>query len=350
MIARNLFAVAILGLIAFLLVSCDQTQSKKQPAETQVSGAGATFPAPLYKKWIEAYEKTHKETNIEYDPVGSGEGIKRFVRNEVDFGASDAAMTDEQMAAVKRGVKLIPATAGIVTLAYNLKDVHSPLKLPRDVYVDIFWGKITRWNDPRIAKANPGVKLPDREIFLVVRQDSSGTTYAFTNHLSAINREWRNRGPQAGKLINWPAKTMVARGNEGVAARIKISEGAIGYVEYGYAQRAGLSMALLENKSGNYVQPLPEKGSLTLANTAQQMPESLRMFFPDPDGKDSYPIVTYSWIMLYDSYPDLKKGSAVKDFVKWGISEGQKYGSDFGYCPLPKQVAQLGAAAVDKVK
>ena len=192
---------------------------------------------------------------ISYEAVGSGEGIKRFMDQEVDFGASDAAMSDEQMTQVARGVKLIPATAGTIALACNLKGLTGPLKLPRDVYVDIFLGTIKDWNDPRLLQANPGLNLPANPIILVTRLESSGTTYALTNHLSAISPAWRDRGPGVGKLIEWPTHPMTARANEGVAGRIKITEGSMGYAEYGYAQRAGLPMAWLESKAGNFIAP-----------------------------------------------------------------------------------------------
>ncbi len=346
---RRLWTMAMLVFLLGGLVSCQQAAKEPRSGAIEISGAGATFPAPLYKKWIEEYEKANKDVAITYKGVGSGEGIKRFVNNEVDFGASDAAMTDEQMAKVDRGVKLIPATAGIVVLAYNLKGVKPPLKLSRELYVDIFSGKIEKWNDPRIQKANPGVVLPAKDIILVVRQDSSGTTFAFTNHLSAVSTDWRDKGPGVGKLVEWPAKAMVARGNEGVAGRIKISEGAIGYAEFGYADRAGLSMAQLENKSGNFVEPSPLNGRSTLENTASEMPHNLRLFLPDPAGKNSYPIVTYSWLMLYGKYPDTQKSAALKQFVDWGISTGQEYGPHFGYCPLPHKVADKGRQALAEI-
>ena len=214
---------------------------------------------------------------MSYDAVGSGEGTRQFMAGTVDFGASDAAMRDDQMAAVARGVQLLPAVAGSIVLAYNLDGLGGDLKLTRDVYVDIFLGKIKTWDDSRIKAINPGLRLPNDNIALVVRQDSSGTTYAFTNHLSAISDTWRDRGPGVGQMIDWPGNAMVAPGNEGVAGRIKMSQGAIGYVEYGIAQRAGLSMAWLENKAGQFVQPHGGSGLATLLNVT--IPQN-RAFFP----------------------------------------------------------------------
>ncbi|MGO9569292.1 MAG: phosphate ABC transporter substrate-binding protein PstS [Desulfomonilaceae bacterium] len=350
MIAPRIYTITMMVLLLGLLCSCEREAQKSEPTGIQISGAGATFPAPVYKRWIEEYRKTHEDVVINYQAVGSGEGTKRFINQEVDFGASDAALNDEQIAKIEGGVKLIPVTAGIIVLAYNLKELNGSLRLPRDVYVAIFSGAITFWNDPRIKQANPGLNLPSKGILLVARQDSSGTTFAFTNHLSAVNKEWRDRGPGVGKVVQWPANAMTAHGNEGVAGRIKISEGAIGYVEYGFATRAGLPMAWLENKAGKFVEPVLANGEATLANTQAEIPQNLRMFFPDPPGPDSYPLVTYSWLLLYGKYSDPQKGAAVKDFVKWGIDEGQRYAEPLGYCRVPSEVVGLANKAIEEIK
>src|SRR5262245_7975300 len=189
----------------------------------QLHGAGATFPAPLYKKWVEAYQKQHPDVQLSYKAIGSGEGTRQFMAGVVDFGASDAAMSDEEMAAVARGVQLLPLVAGSIVLAYHLDDVGGDLQLSRDVYVDIFLGKITTWDDPRLKAINPRLRLPHATIALVVRQDSSGTTYAFSNHLSAMSATWRDQGPGVGRVLAWPSHPMMAPGNEGVAGRIKHS-------------------------------------------------------------------------------------------------------------------------------
>jgi phosphate transport system substrate-binding protein len=345
-VSAFMMAIVLLGLAA----SCSRQPGETQPREISIAGAGATFPHPLYKKWIDKYQNARTDVGIFYDAVGSGEGVRRFLKQEVDFGASDAAMSDEEMAKVDRGVKLIPATAGIIVLAYNLKDAGGQLKLPREVYVSIFAGEIKKWDDARIKQANPGLNLPSVGIIPITRTDSSGTTYAFTNHLSAISKTWRDRGPGVGKVVQWPLNSMSARGNEGVAGRIKITEGAIGYVEYGYAQRAGLSMAALENKSGNFIEPSPARGQATLTNTQDDMPETRRLFFPDPPGESSYPIVTYSWILLYGTYPDQQKAAALKDFVAWGITEGQKFSEELGFCSLPARIRDLGAQDLGSIK
>lgn len=315
-------------------------------APIAITGAGATFPAPLYEKWIAAYSAKRLGVTIAYRPVGSGEGVKRFMAGEVDFAGSDSAMSDEQIARVGRGVQLIPATAGMVVVAYHVKGLDGPLRLPRKVYVDIFTGKIGRWNDPRIAQANPGLTFPARDITIVARQDSSGTTYAFTNHLSAVSPEWRDRGPGVGNAVDWPGNAMVARGNEGVAARIKMSDGAIGYVEYGFAKRLELPMAMLENRAGRFVAADAESGRRAFADNLSQMPDHLRAFLPDPEGEGSYPIVTLSWLLLYREHPNSRVSHALKDFVSWGLTEGQRIGQDMGYVPLPEEVVALSKSAL----
>jgi phosphate transport system substrate-binding protein len=315
-----------------------------------IVGAGATFPAPLYQRWIKEFSKKHADFTLFYDAVGSGDGTKRFMGEQTDFGASDAAMTDEQMAQVKGGVQLIPATAGVIVLAYHLPDVPGQLRLSREVYTDIFLGKIRYWDDERIKQLNPGMKLPRLNIVTVTRSDSSGTTWAFTNHLSAISPEWKKEGPGVGKKVDWPGNSMSARYNEGVAAKIKYSWGSIGYLEYGIAKRAGLAMATIENKAGQYVKPDGESGTTTLANTSTKMPPNLRMYLPDPDGSNSYPIVTYTWLLLYKNYSNPARARQVKQFVNWGLTEGQKYAAEYGYAPLPEAVATSALKALAAVK
>jgi phosphate transport system substrate-binding protein len=313
-------------------------------------GAGATFPALLYKQWFAEYKKSTPNVAIAYDAVGSGEGVRRFIgkgveeKDKIDFGASDAAMTDEELAAVPEGVVMIPVTAGSVVLAYNLPGFTGDLRLSRKAYEGIFLGEVTEWNDPLIARSNPGVTLPKMGIAVVVRSDASGTTYAFTNHLAAISERWRARVGSA-TLVDWPGNAMRAPGNEGVAGRIKVSIGAIGYVNYGSARQADLPMAVLENKEGAFIRPTPQSGAQTLA--AVQLPENLRVFMPDPAGADSYPIVTFSWIVLRRSYPDQAKAEALAALLRWCLGNGQKYGQDLGYVPLPPPVSTRAIAAVD---
>lgn len=306
----------------------------------------------LYQKWFSAYQQQHPQTVIAYEPVGSGEGVRRFIgkgisdEEKIDFGASDAAMQDEQIAQVPGGAILLPATAGAVALAYNLPDLGGELKLTRQAYAGIFLGRIKTWNDPVIALANPGLKLPKLTITTVVRQDSSGTTFAFTKHLDAISPEWRSRyGPAT--LVNWQGSAMRGRGNEGVAALVQQSVGSIGYVGYEFARRLGLKVAELENHEGKFVAPSQQSGAAGIAQA--QMPENLRAYVPDPSGDGSYPIVTLTWILLYRNYTDPHKVSALQQMLRWCLTDGQQYSGELGYLPLPATVAARSLAALDSL-
>ena len=342
MIARRWLLVC-LAVTVGIAVLRDAGGKDLPPGTMQLRGAGSTFAAPLQKKWLEAYQKRHPDVVVSYEAIGSGEGTKQFLAGAVDFGASDA-----EIAIVPSGAQLVPVMAGSIVLAYTLDGLGGPLKLSRAVYADIFLGKITSWDDPHLQQLNPGLKLPHQDIIVVVRQDSSGTTFAFTNHLSAISTEWRDRGPGVGTLITWPSNPMTARGNEGVAGRIKLSQGAIGYVEYGIAQRGDLAMAWLENKAGAFIQPHGGSGLATLLNVT--MPDNLRVFAPDPDGEESYPIVTYSWLLLYKTYDNPQKGAAIKNYVRWCLTDGQAFNESLGFVRLPPQVVSRALRAVDSIR
>ena len=330
----------------------EAAQAEAIPAgSTVLKGAGATFPSLLYKRWFSAYHAMHPDTYVKYATVGSGEGIRRFIGKDVspdeavDFGASDAALTDAQIAEAGNNAVMVPATAGCVVLAYNIPGFTGELKLSREAYAGIFLGEITNWNDPKIAKTNPGVKLPKLTIATVVRQDGSGTTFAFTNNLGAISEQWRGRFG-AATFVNWPGNAMRAKGNERVAATIENSAGAIGYVGYEFARRLGLTMATLENKEGRFVQPSEQSCSTALATA--EMPENLRVFIPDPSGADSYPIVTFSWILLHKQY-DAQTAAALRQLFQWALKDGQGYSSELGYVPIPTTVADKSLAAVNGI-
>jgi phosphate transport system substrate-binding protein len=340
--------------VAILLAACGGESTDAVPAVqtgTKITGAGATFPEPLYQEWIRRYNADHPELQIVYEGVGSGEGVARFIAEAVDFGASDSAMSDAQIAQVTRGVKLIPATAGMVVLAYNLPGVEGELRLPRDVYVDLFLGKIWKWNDPRIVAANPGLELPAKLIQTVVRRDSSGTTFAFTNHLSAISRAWRGEGPGTATLLQWPGGAMTGVGNEGVAHKIKISHGAIGYVEYGFAKRLGLPVASLQNSAGEFVAPDALSGQRSLEAAAQEgLPADLRLFVPDPPAANAYPIISLSWLLLYGQYPDASTSEVLKAAVAWALDAGQPIAESMGYVPLPSNIVEAARVALGEVR
>jgi phosphate transport system substrate-binding protein len=345
--------------LALSLTSCGEAPSASSggtasgsPASSPVvtenvtlSGAGATFPAPLYQRWFSDFNKTNPAVTVSYQSVGSGAGVKQFIAGTVDFGASDVAMKDEEIKKVPKGAIMLPMTAGSVVLAYNLPDLKAPLKLSRDAYVGIFQGKIKKWNDPAIAKSNSGVKLPDTGIKVVYRSDGSGTTAVFTKFLSAVSPAWKSSVGD-GKTVNWPSGTG-AKGNEGITAQIQQNQGSIGYVEYGYAKQNGLAFASLENKAGTFVEPSEQSAQATLSTV--KLPDNLRAFIVDPEGKDAYPIVTYTWLLAYKTYDDPNKAKALKAVIDYSIAEGQKVSSELGYIPLPADVVTKVKAAADAI-
>jgi phosphate transport system substrate-binding protein len=312
--------------------------------QTYLVGAGASFPAPLYQRWFQDLSNSSGSLQVDYQSVGSGAGVERFVQGLVDFGASDVAMKDDEIAKVDRGVLMLPMTAGSIVLAYNLPGV-SDLKLSREAYVDIFLGKITKWNDPKIAADNPGVNLPDQKITVVHRSDGSGTTGVFTKHLSAISSEWQQQVGE-GKTVQWPTGLGGGK-NDGVAALVSQNEGAIGYVEYGFSKMAGLPTAALENKSGQFIKASDESASATLA--AVTLPQNMRAFISDPEGGNSYPIVTYTWLLVYKTYDDPAKAKAMETAIEYGLNEGQEVAPQLGYIPLPRNVREKVASVADTI-
>lgn len=345
---RSALAAGLVSLIAF---------SGPASADVKLNGSGASFPFPIYSKWFKDFSKASKDIRVDYQSKGSGAGIQDLVNGTVDFAASDAAMTEEEMAQVKQGVVLLPMTAGEVVIIYNLKGVDG-LKLPRSVYPAIFAGKITKWNDPAIAEANPGVSLPDKNITVVTRSDSSGTTYVFTGHLAAISDDFKSAVGQ-GKAPEWP-KTGVfvaAPKNDGVTAQVQQNDGAIGYVEYGYAKLTGWKqIAQLENKSGSFVSAGPESGAAALA--AAEFPEgtlpnsevpNLIAWIWDPAGADSYPIATFTWMLFYKDQDD-DKAAALRKLVEYGVKEGQSAADSMGYIPLPETVQEKVLKAAEFIQ
>src|SRR5262245_14058757 len=310
----------------------------------KLQGAGASFPAPLYLKWFKSFSSAQPNVQVDYQSVGSGSGVKSFMDRTVDFAASDAAMKPEDMAKVNGGVQPLPMTAGSIVLAHSLKDVPN-LKLSREAYVGIFSGKITKWNDPAIAKVNPDAKLPDAPIHVIVRADSSGTTFVFTKHLSTVNKEFeKNIG--VNNMPNWPVGTR-SKGNEGITASLQTTPGSIGYIEYGYAHSQKLPIAVLQNKAGNYV--APTTASAIAALTSAEMPSDLIAWISDPDAKDAYPIVTYTWMLFYKQYDNKAKVKALRSLIDYGLTDGQKESEALGYVPLPPEVVTKVKAAAETI-
>ncbi len=312
----------------------------------QLSGAGASFPAPLYQRWAADFVQAHPDIQVNYQSVGSGAGVKQFTQGTVDFGASDAAMSDKEIAKVAKGVVMIPAAAGSIVIAYNLPGV-ADLKLSREALIGIFLGKIIKWNDPLIAKNNPDANLPNLSINVAKRSDGSGTTFVFSKHLAAISPEFSKDIGVDKSTDAWPVG-VGGKGNEGVTALIKQAPGTVGYVEYGFASHNDLTMASLQNKSGNFVKPTPESGAATLASVT--LPANLRIWPEDPAGADDYPIATFTWLLLYKKYDDAAKLKALKEFVTYGLTDGQKVADGLGYIPLPAPVVEKCMAALATVQ
>ena len=340
---KSIGTAIITVLVTLLLITPGLAQEK-----VRLIGSGASFPFPLYSAWFKAYSGRDRNVTVDYQAKGSGAGIQDFINHTVDFAASDAAMTSEEIAKVEGGVVLLPMTAGEIVLAYNLPGNPQNLKLPRDVYPDILLGKITQWNDPRIVAANPDLKLPDIPITVVRRSDSSGTTYVFTRHLSAVSEAWK-KGPGAGTTVQWPAsdKFVAAPKNDGITATIKQTPGAIGYIEYSYAKLTKANTALLQNKSGNYVAPGEESGKAALASA--QLTDDLRVWVDDPDGEKAYPIATFTWMLFYKKQ-DPKKAEVLRDMVEYCSTEGQKIADKMGYIPLPDNVIEKIRVAAKDIK
>ncbi len=347
--SRRIFPLVLLSLAAFAGCNSSSTDGDSATSNIKLQGSGASFPAPLYGRWFKEYSTAVDGVKVDYQAKGSGGGIKDFIEHTVDFAASDAAMDDDEISQVDVGVVMLPMTAGSVVLAYNLPEMASPLKLSRDAYTGIFLGTVSNWNDPAIAAANDGVKLPDLPITVVRRADSSGTTFVFTNHLSEISSDFK-AGPGVGKSVTWPEsdKFIAAPKNDGVTATIMQTPGAIGYIEYGFAEQAKLPMAELENAAGNFVSPSLDNAKQSLAGVA--MPDDMRAWLPDPDADQAYPIVSYTWLLCYEKYDDAEKAKALKEMIRWCLSEGQSCSAEMGYVPLPQNVVDAVTAKLDMIQ
>lgn len=311
-----------------------------------INGAGATFPAPLYLRWFSDYRQVDPKVEINFQPVGSAAGIRQFIDQTVDFAASDVTMTDAEIAEVKRGVVMIPMTAGSIAVGYNLPGIRSGLKLSRSVLVQIFRGQITQWRDPQILALNPDLEIPDLPIAVCYRSDGSGTTDTFTRHLAAIDPTWASE-IGVGMSLEWPVGIGV-KGNEGMSAQMLLSEGVIGYVESVYARDLDLSVAALENRRGEFVLPTPEASALALSEI--ELPDNLRAFVPDPAGAGAYPIVTYTWILAYRQYRDPAMANALRAVLRWALSEGQALAAEMGYLPLAETVVARSLEALQLIQ
>jgi phosphate transport system substrate-binding protein len=311
----------------------------------KLNGAGATFPYPIYSKWFSEYSASHG-IQINYQPVGSGAGIRQVVAGTVDFGASDGPMADEQLAASKVKIQHIPTVLGAVVPIYNLPGVGAALKFSPDVLADIYLGKITNWNDARIAKDNPGVNLPNSEIFVVHRSDGSGTSYIFTDYLSKVSADWKG-GPGKGVSVSWP-RGIGAKGNEGVAGMVRQTPGALGYVELIYAVQNKIETGLVRNAGGVFMKATIESVTAAAANS-KQMPPDYRVSVTNAPGKDAYPISSFTWLLIPNPAPDSAKGKIIKDFLTWMLDHESEV-TTLNYAPLPPAVVTRVKATISQLK
>lgn len=315
-------------------------------AQTTLNGAGATFPYPMYSKWFSEYHKAHSDVQINYQSIGSGGGIRQVLAGTVDFGASDGPMTDEQLAQAKIKVLHIPTVLGAVVPAYNVSGVTQDLKFSPQVIADICLGKITNWNDKAIAADNPGVTLPDKPIVVVHRSDGSGTNYIFTDYLSKVSSEWKDKVGK-GTSVKWPVG-MGGKGNEGVAGFIRGMDGAFGYVELIYAVQNKIQYGLVKNAAGNWLKGTLE-GATAAAASVKSMPADFRVSITNAPGKDAYPISSFTWLLIPTQSKDPNRGKIIVDFLNWMLDSGENMTKDLDYAPLPANVATKVREAIKQV-
>lgn len=317
-------------------------------APLTITGAGATFPYPLYSKWFYEYSNSHPGVNFNYQSIGSGGGIRQITAGTVDFGATDAPMTDQEMARLPGPILHIPAAIGSVAVVYNLPGVGGGLKLTPEAVAGIFLGTITKWNDPEIVSRNRGTKIPASDIVVARRSDGSGTTDIFTRYLSTVSPAWKTKVGR-GKSVRWPVG-LGGKGNEGVAGVVKQTPGAIGYLELAYAMQNRMTAAALRNRSGEFVLPSLASTSAAASGVADTMPDDFRVSLVDPPGKNSYPICGLTWILLYRDQKDEAKGKAMVDFLKWATRDGQRMNAPLLYAPIPGAIAEKVDRALRQIR
>jgi phosphate transport system substrate-binding protein len=317
-------------------------------AETLINGAGATFPYPIYSKWFSEYAKIDKSVKFNYQSIGSGGGIKQITGQTVDFGASDKFLTDAELKAAPGKLIHIPTVMGAVVVTYNVPGVKTGLKLSSDDVANIYLGKITKWNDPNIVHDNPGVALPDKNIIVVHRSDGSGTSAIFTDYLSNVSPEWKSKVGM-GTSVNWPAG-LGGKGNEGVSGQVKNTEYSVGYVELAYAFENKLPYATLKNHDGHFVEPSIKATTAAAAGAAKHMPADFRISLVNQPGKDAYPIVGFTWLLIYEHQKDAAKGKKLVDFIKWELVSGQKMAASLLYAPLPPNVVKMVEKTIAGIK
>lgn len=316
-------------------------------AQTTLNGAGATFPNPIYSKWFSEYHKAHPDIQINYQPIGSGGGIRQVLAGTVDFGATDGPMSDEQLVQAKSKILHVPTVLGADVPAYNIPGVTAELKFTPEALAGIFMGKISSWNDPAIAKANPGVNLPNQPIIVIHRSDGSGTTYIWTDYLSKVSADWQSQVGK-GTSVKWPVG-LGGKGNEGVAGMIRQMQGSIGYIELIYAIENKISYGIVKNAAGDFVKASLESVTAAAASV-KSMPADFRVSITNAPGKDAYPISSFTWLLIPAQSKDAAKGKILADFLAWMVDDGQKMTAQLAYAPLPESVAAKVKIEIKQVR
>jgi len=314
----------------------------------QINGAGATFPAPIYTKWFAEYNKLHPNVQINYQPLGSGAGIRQVTARTVFFGATDGPMTPEQMQGAPGKILHLPTVIGAVVPIYNIPGVNKELQFTGPVLADIFLGKITKWNDAAIAKTNPGITLPSTDIVVAHRSDGSGTTYIWVDYLAKVSPEWKKR-VGVNTSVNWPTGVAAAK-NDGVAAIVGQTPGAIGYVELIYALQTKTSYGSVQNLNGKFVKASVESVTAAADAAAKSMPADYRVSITNAPGDAAYPISSFTWLLLYQDPKDKAQAKVMNEFVKWALTDGQRFCGDLGYAPLPKNIVDMELKTLATIK
>jgi len=345
-VLKRSLGLVLVVLLAAGFVSCSRTPS--EGGTTNLNGAGATFPYPIYSKWFDDYHKTHPDIQINYQSIGSGGGIRQVLAGTVDFGATDGPMTDEQLAKSKAKILHFPTVLGAVVPTYNIQGVTQELRFTQKALADIFLGKITKWNDPGLTQANPGVNLPGDQIVVVHRSDGSGTSYVWTDFLSKASPEWKTKVGK-GTAVNWPVG-LGGKGNEGVAGLIRQTPNSLGYVELIYAVQNKLPYGQVQNSSGSFVKADLASVTAAAAAAANDMPSDFRVSITNADGKGAYPVSSFTWLLVPTSIADSKKRQIIIDFLHWMLTDGQKQAAPLSYAPLPDAVVKKELKAISEIK
>jgi len=348
-IGKRIVQGTLAAAAAIALAAASPASPVQTPARTAITGAGGTFPYPIYSDWFAEYAKVKPDVRFSYQSIGSGAGIRQITDQYVFFAATDAPMDEEELFAAPARIVHIPTVVGAVVPIYNVPGVPKDLKFSGPMLADIFLGRITNWNDPAIARVNPGVALPPIEISPVYRADSSGTSFIWSDYLSKVSPAWR-RLVGATRLPQIPVGLSVKGGSEGVSATVRQTRGAISYVELTYATRNGLDTGLVQNSDGEFMRASAASMSAAAAAAAGSMPHDLRVSITNAPGKGAYPVASFTWILLYESPGDRRRSRMMVDFINWALTEGQKRAADLGYAPLPPSIVPLVRDVLARVK